>query len=211
MRFENHFDVDAPIDTVWEAVLDVERVAPAVPGATVLRRVDDDAFDVSIKVKVGPISMTYRGELEVTERDPAAHRAVMTAKATESRGQGAVNAVVTIALAGGQTQTSASVTTDVQLRGKVASMGQAVLQEVSGRLIDTFAANLAGMLRADEVRADDRRPSEASHPRAHEEAFDVGGVGTTMLMDRLRKARPALVPLAAAALIAFLLRRRSRG
>src|ERR687885_2172831 len=100
MRFENHFDVDAPIDRVWATVLDVERVAPTVPGAQVLERTGDDAYKVAIKVKVGPMSMTYRGEVEITERDEAAHRAEMKARAKESRGQGTADADATMALVG---------------------------------------------------------------------------------------------------------------
>src|ERR671932_587639 len=146
MRFENHFDVGAPIDQVWDAVLDVERVAPTVPGAQVLDRVGDDAYQVAIKVKVGPMSMTYRGEVEITERDESTHRAVMKARAKESRGQGTADADVTMVLAGDDRRTSATVTTEVQLSGKVATMGQGVLQDVSGRLIGTFAQNLAAML-----------------------------------------------------------------
>src|ERR671938_974244 len=146
MRFENRFDVDAPIERVWEALLDVERVAPTVPGAEVLERTGDDAYKVAIKVKVGPMSMTYRGEVEITERDEAAHRAVMKARAKESRGQGTADADVVMVLEGADGRTSATVTTEVQLSGKVATMGQGVLQDVSGRLVQTFASNLAAML-----------------------------------------------------------------
>src|ERR671929_766628 len=155
MRFENHFEVGAPIDEVWGAVLDVERVAPTVPGAQVLDRVGDDAYQVAIKVKVGPMSMTYRGEVEITERDELAHRAVMKARAKESRGQGTADADVTMSLIGRDGGTSATVTTDVQLSGKVATMGQGVLQDVSRRLVETFAANLATMLeRGEPVEAE---------------------------------------------------------
>src|ERR671926_12756 len=115
MRFENHFDVDAPIDTVWDAVLDVERVAPTVPGAQVLEQTSDDAYKVAIKVKVGPMSMTYRGEVEITSRDEAAHRAVMRARAKESRGQGTADADVTMELSGEDGHTSATILTDVEL------------------------------------------------------------------------------------------------
>src|SRR3954454_23162445 len=145
MRFENAFAVDAPLEEVWRTVLDVERVAPTVPGAQVIEQTGDDAYRVAIKVKVGPMSMTYRGEVEITERDEAAHRAVMKARAKESRGQGTADADVTMVLDGGD-RTSATVTTDVQLSGKVATMGQGVLQDVSGRLVKTFAENLAAML-----------------------------------------------------------------
>src|SRR5918912_3303299 len=111
MRFENRFDVDAPIDRVWEAVLDLERVAPTVPGAQVLERTGENAYKVAIKVRVGPMSMTYRGDVEITERDDAAHRAVMKARAKESRGQGTADANVTMVLAERNGGTSATVTT----------------------------------------------------------------------------------------------------
>ncbi len=146
MRFENRFDVDAPLDQVWETVLDVERVAPTVPGAQVLERTGENAYKVAIKIKVGPMSMTYRGEVEITERDEAAHRAVMKARAKESRGQGTADADVTMLLSDVGGRTLATVTTDVELSGKVATMGQGVLQDVSGRLVQTFATNLAAML-----------------------------------------------------------------
>jgi carbon monoxide dehydrogenase subunit G len=167
MRFENHFDVDAPIEEVWRAVLDVERVAPNVPGAQVLGRTGEDAYKVAIKVKVGPMSMTYRGEVAITDRDDDAHRAVMRARAKESRGQGTANADVTMLLDGANGRTSATVTTDVELSGKVATMGQGVLQDVSGRLMNTFAANLAAMLEAGEPgpeAAEAAAPAAAGEP-----------------------------------------------
>src|SRR5688572_32886819 len=132
MRFENRFEVGAPIDAVWDAVLDVERVAPTVPGARVLERVGDDAYKVAIKVRVGPMSMTYNGEVEITERDESAHRAVMKARAKESRGQGTADADVTMELASRNGGTAATVDTDVKLTGKVATLGQGVLKDVSG-------------------------------------------------------------------------------
>src|ERR671924_1884530 len=109
MRFENQFDVDAPIERVWETVLDVERVAPTVPGTQVLERTGDDAYKVAIRVKVGPISMTYRGEVEITERDEAAHRAVMKARAKESRGKGTAAADATMEPSGSAPATTATV------------------------------------------------------------------------------------------------------
>src|SRR5688500_459323 len=122
MQFENSFEVAAPLDQVWDAVLDVERVAPTVPGAQVLERISDDAYKVGIKVKVGPMSMTYKGEVEITERDDQAHRAVMKARAKESRGQGTADADVTMVLSGDNGTTSATVTTEVELSGKAAAM-----------------------------------------------------------------------------------------
>jgi uncharacterized protein len=217
MRFENSFDVGAPIDAVWDALLDVERVAPTVPGAQVLERVGDDAYKVAIKVKVGPMSMTYRGEVEITERDEAAHRAVMKARAKESRGQGTADADVTMVLAGGNGGTSATVTTDVQLSGKVATMGQGVLQDVSRRLVDTFAVNLSTMLEggAPTAAAEPARPSEPAAPAVPapepESALDLGSLGGAVVAERLKDPRVVGALLALVAAVGFLLGRRSRG
>jgi carbon monoxide dehydrogenase subunit G len=216
MQFENRFDVDAPLDRVWEAVLDVERVAPTVPGAQVLERTGENAYKVGIKVKVGPMSMTYKGEVEITERDDEAHRAVMRARAKESRGQGTADADVTMTLSGDDGTTSATVITDVELSGKAAAMGQGVLQDVAGRLVETFAKNLATMLEGGEAPAGEAAPSAANaEPRAQapprvetppaEDALDLGSLGGAMMADRLKDPRV----VALIAIIAFLLGRRS--
>ena len=103
----------APLDEVWNAVLDVERVAPCVPGAEVLERSGDDAYKVAIKVKVGPVSMRYQGEVEILERDDEQHRAVMRARAKETRGQGAANATVEMRLKAEGGETHGDMTADV--------------------------------------------------------------------------------------------------
>jgi uncharacterized protein len=214
MRFENSFDVDAPLEEVWSALLDVERVAPTVPGAQVLEQTGEDAYKVAIKVKVGPMSMTYRGEVEIVERDEAAHRAVMKARAKESRGQGTANADVIMVLSGGNGGTAATVTTDVELSGKVATMGQGVLQDVSGRLVQTFAQNLAAMLEGGEAApapeaapAAEPAPSQPAPEPA--EALDLGSLGGAVVAERLRDPRVLGGLLAAVALIAYWLVRRS--
>jgi len=237
MQFENSFDVNAPIEKVWEAVLDVERVAPTVPGAQVLERVSDDAYKVAIKVKVGPMSMTYRGEVEITERDDAAHRAVMKARAKESRGQGTADADVTMVLSGDNGKTSARIVTDVQLSGKVASMGQGVLQDVSGRLVDTFAKNLAAMLEGGPAPAQAAAPAAAAAapsatappaaapsatpprpsaletptsppPPSADDALDLGSIGGAVVKERIKD--PRVIGMLGAFLLGFLLGRLRR-
>jgi uncharacterized protein len=206
MRFENRFDVDAPIEEVWNTVLDVERVAPNVPGAQVLERTGEDAYKVAIKVKVGPMSMTYRGEVEIVERDADAHRAVMKARAKESRGRGTANADVTMALSGENGRTAATVTTDVDLTGQVATMSQGVLQDVSGRLVQTFAQNLAAMLEGAKEPAPEAAAGEPAPER--DDALDLGALGGAAVADRLRDPR-VLVPLVGiGALILLLIGRR---
>ena len=146
MKFENTFTVQAPPDEVLATLLDVERVAPCMPGAEVLERVDENAYKVGIKVRVGPISMTYRGEVQITERDETARTATMHAKAKEARGQGTADAQVHMVLTAENGGTRASLETDVALSGRVAAMGQGVIADVAGRLVETFAENLAASL-----------------------------------------------------------------
>jgi carbon monoxide dehydrogenase subunit G len=233
MRFENQFDVDAPIDKVWDAVLDVERVAPTLPGAQVLERTGEDAYQVAMKVRVGPMSMTYRGEVEIAERDEEAHRAVMKARAKEARGQGTADADVTMVLRGENGRTSATLTTEVELSGKAATMGHGVLQDVAGRLVDTFAKNLATMLEGGEPQpareptaaatpapeptpaaapATEPAPAAAMPPHAspeREDALDLGSLGGAVIADRLRDPRRLAGVFGLIVLIAFLLGRRS--
>jgi carbon monoxide dehydrogenase subunit G len=159
MEFDNTFTVAAPIDEVWGAVLDVERVAPCVPGAQVLEQTGDNAYKVAIKVKLGPVSMIYNGDVEVVEQDPDARRAVMSAKARESRGQGTADARVEMRLSHDNGTTHGAIHTDVAISGRAAAMGQGIIADVSARLIDTFAANLAAMLAQPEE-------AEASAPEA---------------------------------------------
>jgi len=146
MKFENAFTVDAPVDEVWRTLLDVERVAPCMPGAEVTERIGDDAYKVSVKVKVGPMSMTYRGEVQIVDRDEQERRATMHVKAKEARGQGTADADVRMSLAEEAGGTHAAIETEVQMSGRIAAMGQSVIGDVSAKLIETFAANLAAML-----------------------------------------------------------------
>ena len=148
MKFENTFEVDAPIDEVYAAVLDVERVAPCVPGAEVLDKTGDNAYQVAIKVRVGPISMTYRGNVEIVERDDENHRAVMRARARETRGQGTADARVELSLVQEGSTSKGTMLADVQLAGRAAAMGRGVIQDVSAKIISTFAQNLEAMLSA---------------------------------------------------------------
>jgi carbon monoxide dehydrogenase subunit G len=230
MKFENEFTVDAPIDEVYDALLDVERVAPCVPGAQVLEQTGDDAYKVSIKVKVGPIQMLYNGTVEIIEKDPENHRAVMRAKAKESRGQGTADARVEIRLTEESGKAKGELTADVQLAGKAASMGRGVIQDVSARLVDTFAQNLAAMLAGPPAAAEAEaapvepeaaaaagpatptaeqpvREAPAWTPPADQEALDVGGALGPVIAQRLRDPK-VLAALGVVALLLVLLGRR---
>jgi len=162
MKFENTFEVEAPIDEVYATLLDVERVAPCVPGAEVIEKSGDDAYTIAIKVRVGPISMTYRGNVEIVERDDANHRAVMHARARETRGQGTADARVDLSLVQEGPTTKGTMAADVQLAGRAAAMGRGVIQDVSAKIVSTFSSNLEAMLRGDGAAAEEPAAAAAA-------------------------------------------------
>lgn len=153
MKFENKFTVQAPAPRVWAALMDFERVVPCMPGAELLDRKDDDSYQLQVRVKVGPMSMTYRGVVEITDRDEDARTASMRVQARETRGQGTANATVEIALAESGAATEATMSTDVRLSGRAASMGRGVIGDVSQALITEFAGNLAQLLAEEKAPA----------------------------------------------------------
>ena len=149
MQINSTFSVVAPIDTVWDTIMDFERVAGCVPGAQILNKLSDDAYQVGMTVKLGPVNMQYKGLLNVTERNAAEHRAVLGGKAQETRGQGTAEATVTLQLTeeGGGT-TRGTVNADLSLSGKAAAMGKGVIGSVTEQMMALFASNLQGMITA---------------------------------------------------------------
>ena len=146
MKLEHDFTVPTSIDEAWKVLLDVERVAPCMPGATLLT-VDGDEFTGTVKVKVGPIQVTYKGTAKFAERDEATHRAVIEASGKEARGSGTAAATVTAQLtSSGASKTTVSVETDLNVTGRPAQFGRGVMEEVAGKLIGQFANCLADEL-----------------------------------------------------------------
>ena len=148
LELENRFTVPASVDTAWAVLLDVPRIAPCMPGAA-LTEVDGDRFTGTVKVKLGPINLTYGGTATIVSRDDAAHVAVIEGKGKETRGTGTAKAVITCRLVGRGDETDVAVDTDLQITGKPAQFGRGVLADVSGKLVDQFAACLAEEIRAD--------------------------------------------------------------
>jgi len=139
VELDHSFTTGKPIDETWEAILDLERLVPCVEGGTVLERTSPDAVRAEIKVKMGAMSMTFTGTVEVIEQDAAEHRAVMQVKSREAGGQGHANADVTFALSDG----GGTVHTAAQITGKAASMGEGVVVSVLDGLIKDFTGKLA--------------------------------------------------------------------
>ena len=141
VELDHSFTTDKPIDESWEAILDLERLVPCVEGGSVLERTGPDSVKAEIKVKMGAMSMTFTGSVEVIEQDPAEHRAVMQVKSREAGGQGYANADVTFALSDG----GGTIHTAAQISGKAASMGEGVVVSVLDALIKDFTGKLASI------------------------------------------------------------------
>jgi uncharacterized protein len=152
MELDNSFTVPVPPDQAWDVLLDVKRIAPCMPGATV-DEVDGDVVTGRIKVKVGPVSLTYRGTAKFTERDPEARVVVLEASGKETRGAGTASANVRASLAPDASGDGTEVTmhTTMNVTGRPAQFGRGVMVEVGGRLVEQFAANLAKLIAAPEV------------------------------------------------------------
>ena len=161
MKLKHEFTVAAPIDTVWQALLDPERVAPCFPGATITSASGDE-FAGIVKVRLGPVSLQYRGKGRFTGTDEVAHRTVIEASGTASGGQGTAAAKVHASLAENGEATTVSVTTDLTVTGKPAQFGRGLIEDVGKKIIGQFADCLSKSL----APADQPAPAPASPPPA---------------------------------------------
>ncbi|KKD03633.1 SRPBCC family protein [Streptomyces sp. WM6386] len=169
MELHHEFTVPVPVDDAWRALLDIERVAPCMPGAAV-QDYDGKTVNGSVKVKVGPITVTYKGTAVFEEQDEDAHRIVLIASGRETRGQGTARATVTSTLTEQDGGTAVSVRTDLTVTGRPAQFGRGVMAEVGDRIIGRFAQNLAEQL--------GDQPQEAQPPVVDEplDLFRTAGV-----------------------------------
>jgi carbon monoxide dehydrogenase subunit G len=147
MKLENEFTVPASVSAAWDVLLDVQRVAPCLPGAA-LEGGDGDEYEGTMTIKIGPITTRYKGTVKIEEADEAAHRAVMRAQARDSRGQGTAAATITSTMQEVEGGTRVHVETDMRVTGPAAQFGRGVMQDVSaklmGRFADCLAAEIAG-------------------------------------------------------------------
>jgi carbon monoxide dehydrogenase subunit G len=147
IELDNSFTVPVPPEQAWDVLLDVERIAPCMPGASVTS-VEGDEIAGQVKVKLGPLSLSYKGTAKFTEKDPASHTIAIVATGKETRGAGTASATVHASLKpdDAEGQTTVSIHTSLNVTGRPAQFGRSLLPEVSGKLIDQFAANLAALI-----------------------------------------------------------------
>lgn len=147
IELDNSFTVPVPPEQAWDVLLDVERIAPCMPGASVLS-VDGDEIEGQVKVKLGPLSLSYKGTAKFLEKDQATHTISLDAKGKETRGAGTASAIVNASLkpADAAGQTVVSIHTSLNVTGRPAQFGRSLLPEVSGKLIGQFATNLEALI-----------------------------------------------------------------
>jgi carbon monoxide dehydrogenase subunit G len=212
MKLENRFTVPVPRAEAWKVLLDVERIAPCMPGATLTGR-DGDSFTGTVKVKVGPINLTYGGNAKFVSTDEENGVAVIEASGKETRGTGTAKATVTAHLHDRGDSTEVEVHTDMNVTGKPAQFGRGVLADVSSKLIDQFATCLAGEILAgtpDPAAASDSSTgtgtSGPAAPRVVPEAQPIDLLGTAG-SPVLKRLAPVLAGLVALVLLVRRLRR----
>jgi carbon monoxide dehydrogenase subunit G len=217
MKLENEFTVPAPVEDAWKVLLDVERVAPCLPGAAI-EGSDGDEHKGTMTIKIGPITARYTGTVKIEEADEAARRAVMRAQARDQRGQGTAAATITSTMEEVEGGTRVRVETDMRVTGPAAQFGRGVMQDVSaklmGRFADCLAEEMAGgsaAAAAPAGEAADARPepppgpagdsAEAAArqspptPRRAEEVLDLGEASREAVLKRVAPAAAVLVGL----------------
>jgi carbon monoxide dehydrogenase subunit G len=210
MKLENEFAVSAPIATTWETLLDIERVASCLPGASV-RASGDGTYSGAMKMKLGPLTIDYQGSARMVDVDEDAHVATLEATAKEAKGQGTAAAIITNRLIPEGDRTRVIVETELNITGRPAQFGRGIMQDVSERMLAQFAERLEQEILSGAQRPpEDTRPVErpASEPAAAEP--DELVIGSLVAGPLVKRLLPAAGGLFLVALLATLLRGRRR-
>jgi carbon monoxide dehydrogenase subunit G len=173
VQLENSFTVPVPIDEAWRVLLDIERIAPCMPGAA-LDSVTGDDFTGRVKVKLGPINLTYQGKASFVEKDEAAHKAVIDGRGKDQRGNGTAAALITAQLKAEGDTTRVDVLTDLNITGRPAQFGRGVMTDVGNKLLGQFADKLAAQLGAGDAGA-----TAAAAPAPAQKATPAGKAAAT--------------------------------
>jgi carbon monoxide dehydrogenase subunit G len=190
MQLEHSFTVPVGVEDAWTVLLDIERIAPCMPGAAI-DSVDGDNFTGTVKVKLGPIGLTYKGKASFIEKDVDAHRVVIDARGRDSRGNGTANAKVVATLAAEGSSTTVHVVTDLDITGKPAQFGRGVMVDVGNKLIGQFADCLAGKLAGGGDQAQASESTAAGTTDVEPTIGVAAGGGDVEAEGRLPDAPPA--------------------
>lgn len=201
MDLNHEFTVPVPVADAWGILTDVERIAPCLPGAK-LEESNGDTYSGFVKVKVGPIQAQFKGQASFVERNDTAYKAVLKGEGRDTTGKGNASALITAQLTEeSPTSTKVTVTTDLNITGKVAQFGRGAMADISNKLLDQFVTNLNGLIAAgnSSVASESGDPSDTSAPAApaapqEVEALDLLSVSSGAI---LKRALPVVAVVAA--------------
>ena len=180
MEFQNRFNVDVPPDEAWTILTDIERIAPCMPGAKLTEVIDENTFEGTVSVRLGPVALTFAGKASFEERDDAGHSARVKAQGRDAKGRGGANADVRFRLVPADgSATTVEIETDLQLSGSVAQYGRGVgmIKDVATQLIDRFAAALRQQILAEREAAPKAEAAPVVAPPPPPAARPISGVG----------------------------------
>ena len=220
MDLQNSFVVPSDIETAWKTLQDVEGLAPCMPGATLTSH-DGDDMTGSVKVKLGPVAMTFAGQARFVSKDEATHTMVIEGSGKETKGTGTAKGVVTAVLVEeAPDRTRVDINTEFSITGKAAQFGRGVMQDVAGRIIDQFSANLAATMTASGAAAAAAEsaasgetaaapttpaPQAATLPH-HEDSIDLLGTAGAPVLKRAIPA--AIAAVVVIAIVVWVVRRK---
>ena len=197
MEFENEFEVPVPLEEAWDILMDIERIAPCVPGAELTEVVDDKTYKGKISVKLGPVALTFNGQTTFEELDTANFSAKLKAQGTDSKGRGGAHANVTFRMEPQENNTKVIINTNLQLSGAVAQYGRGVgmVQDLSQKIIGQFADNLAKDVidHTDGIEVETGDSSSPSLIKAEDEVpkdiapVQLGGMGLSVLWNAIKR------------------------
>ncbi|MFJ6894314.1 SRPBCC family protein [Streptomyces hokutonensis] len=210
MKIDNEFSVGVPVERAWQALTDLEALAPCMPGAE-LTGVDGDIHRGKVRVKVGPMVSQFAGTARFVERDEAAHHAVISAAGKDMRGGGNASATVDARLRGEGSGTVVTVSTDLNISGRLAQFGSGMIKEISEKLFAQFVANVETQLLATQDQPEEVPTAEAeaeaepvsvAPPPTPAEPLDLMRVAGTSVYKRLI---PVVVAAVVVAVVVYLL------
>lgn len=180
LRLENEFVVQAPIETTWKILLDLEQVAGCLPGATIEAGAEQGTYDGSMRVKLGPVSLSYKGTARIELIDDDTHTAIFAVRGKEARGQGSASATLRNRLVPADGATRVVVETELSVTGRPAQFGRGIMQDVAASMLTDFAGCLSKLLAAEQSNA----APVAAVPQG--EHLEVGGVLRRAVFGRLK-------------------------
>jgi carbon monoxide dehydrogenase subunit G len=219
MKLENSFSVDAPLEQTWRTLLDIERVATCLPGARIEPSDEDGVFRGAMKVKLGPMTVDYRGTARLQDVDEDTHTASIAVQAREAKGQGTAAAVIENRLEPQNGRTRVVAVTDLKITGRQAQFGRGIMEDVANTMMGEFAKRLEREIQSQEAPAEaaaEARPEAAPEPQREEprpereapEALDVGNV--LARTSAVRYAGACVLVVVLLGMVAAILRSRGR-